>query len=72
MFKRRGLKQDSFLSLYICNLSSLDLFKLLSGKQFLISYSFNINKCGIDLYSLINTRANGFLFINRPFTKRLS
>jgi hypothetical protein len=70
--KRRGLGRDSFLSLHTCNLSSLNLFKLLSGKQFLVSYSLNINRYGIDLHSLVNIKANGFLFINRPLAKRLS
>jgi hypothetical protein len=53
-------------------LFNLNLFKLLSGKQFLIPYSFNINGCKINLHLLVNIKANSFLFINRPFTKRLS
>ncbi len=31
-----------------------------------------MNGCGIDLHSLADTGANGFLFINRPLAKRLS
>jgi hypothetical protein len=31
-----------------------------------------MNGCGIDLHSLADTGANGFLFLNRPLAKRLS
>jgi predicted aspartyl protease len=31
-----------------------------------------MNGCGIDLHSLADTGANGFLFINRPLARRLS
>jgi hypothetical protein len=54
------------------HLFNLNLFKLLSGKQFLILYSFNINGYEINLHLLINIKVNSFLFINCPFIKRLS
>ena len=44
----------------------------MGGPQFLVSSSLSMNGCGIDLHSLADTGANGFLFINRPLAKRLS
>ena len=44
----------------------------MGGLQFLISSSLSMNGCGIDLHSLADTGANGFLFINHPLAKWLS
>ena len=70
--KRGSLGKDSFLGLRTSDLSSLDLSKLLSRTQFLISCSLSMNGCGIDLYSLADTRVNSFLFISCSLIKRLS
>ncbi len=53
-------------------MSGLDLSKLMGGDQFLVSCTLSMNGCGVDLHSLADTGANGFLFVNRPIAKRLS
>src|SRR4051794_15024294 len=50
----------------------MDLSSLLGGKQFLVSCSLSSNGFGITLHSLVDSGANGFLFINRPLAHRLS
>ncbi len=50
----------------------MDLNKLLGGPQFLISSTLSMNGCGTVTKSLIDTGANGFLFINCNFAIRIS
>ena len=70
--KRRGLDKDSFLGLRKCDLSNLNLSKLLGGTKFLVSCTLSMNGFGIKLYSLADTGANGYLFLNRPLAVKLS
>lgn len=46
-------------------MSKLDLTKILGGEQFTLPSTLTRNNCGIALRSLIDTGANGYLFINR-------
>jgi hypothetical protein len=40
---------------------------LLKGDSFTFPYTISSNKLGIKTYTLINTRANGYAFINIKF-----
>ena len=57
--------------MHLGDLLGLDLSKLLGGNHFLVSSTLSINRCGIDLRPLIDTRAAGFLFINRSIAKKV-
>jgi hypothetical protein len=46
------------------DLIKINLIYLIRGNTFIISYIININKLGIKSFSLINTRANSYTFIN--------
>lgn len=45
---------------------------LLGGKQFLVSSTVSMNGFGIKLQALADTGANGYLFVNRTISGRLS
>jgi predicted aspartyl protease len=49
----------------------LDLFLLLGGRHFTFLYIIFLNRFTISTYSLIDTGANGFAFINRRFAQLL-
>ena len=44
----------------------------MGGKQFVVSYTLNMNGCGVSLHSLADTGANGYLFLNTALAVRLS
>ena len=46
------------------NLIEINLTYLIKENIFIISYIISINKLGIKSFSLINTRANSYTFIN--------
>jgi hypothetical protein len=46
------------------NLVKINLTCLIEGNTLIISYIISINKLGIKSFSLINTRANSYAFIN--------
>jgi hypothetical protein len=46
------------------NLVKINLIYLIKGNILIISYIININKLEIKSFSLINTRANSYTFIN--------
>ena len=46
------------------NLVEINLTYLIKEITFIIPYIININKLGIKSFSLINTRANSYTFIN--------
>ena len=50
------------------NLVEINLIRLIGGNTFIISYIISINKLGIKSFSLINTRANNYTFINIKLT----
>ena len=50
------------------NLVKINLTYLIKGNILIISYIININKLGIKSFSLINTRANSYTFINIKLT----
>jgi hypothetical protein len=52
-------------------LTRLDLFLLLGGRHFIFPYIISFNRFAISIYSLVNTGANGFVFINRRFAQLL-
>jgi hypothetical protein len=70
--KRRGLGKGSFLGLRKCDLSKLDLSKLLGGPQFLTPCTLSINGFGVSIQALTDTGANGYLFLNRSLGVKLS
>jgi hypothetical protein len=41
---------------------------LIGGKHFTVPCTISYNGFGIDLHAFINTRANGFAFINTTYT----
>jgi hypothetical protein len=46
------------------NLVEINLTRLIGGNILIIPYIISINKLGIKSFSLINTRANSYTFIN--------
>jgi hypothetical protein len=46
------------------NLIEINLIYLIGGNTFIIPYIISINELGIKFFSLINTRANSYTFIN--------
>ena len=46
------------------NLVEINLTYLIEGNTLIIPYIISINKLGIKFFSLINTRANSYTFIN--------
>jgi hypothetical protein len=50
------------------NLVEINLTCLIRGNALIIPYTININKLGIKSFSLINTRANSYAFINIKLT----
>jgi hypothetical protein len=50
------------------NLVKINLIYLIGGNTLIISYTISINKLGIKSFSLINTRANSYTFINIKLT----
>jgi hypothetical protein len=53
--------------IYNINLCKVDLSQLLKGNSFTFLYTISSNKLRIKTYTLINTRANGYIFINTNF-----
>ena len=45
----------------------MDLSQLLKGDSFTFLYTISSNKLGIKTRTLINTKANGYAFINTEF-----
>ena len=50
------------------NLVEINLTYLIEGNTLIILYIISINKLGIKSFSLINTRANSYTFINIKLT----
>jgi len=46
------------------DLVEIDLTRLIGGDTLIIPYTISINGLGIKSFSLINTRANSYTFIN--------
>ena len=46
------------------NLVKINLIYLIGRNTFIIPYTISINRLGIKSFSLINTRANNYTFIN--------
>ena len=46
------------------DLVKTDLTRLIGGNTLIIPYIININRLGIKSFSLINTGANSYTFIN--------
>jgi hypothetical protein len=46
------------------DLYNINLSKLIERESFILLYIINKNRIDIKTYILINTRANGFIFIN--------
>ena len=62
--KRRTLGEVSSLGLYSINLCQVDLSKLVRGQALTLLYTISKNRFGIKTHALIDTRANGFVFID--------
>ncbi|TVY12534.1 hypothetical protein LARI1_G009612, partial [Lachnellula arida] len=69
--KWRRLREDSFLGETV-DLARLDLSLLLGGKHFTFPCTVSLNGYAISTYSLIDTGANGFVFIDERFAQLLS
>ena len=50
--------------MYILDISKIDLSSLIGGSPLIVLYTLAKNGIGIDLDILVDTRANGFAFIN--------
>jgi hypothetical protein len=50
------------------NLVEINLTYLIEGNTLIIPYTISINRLGIKSFSLINTRANSYAFINIKLT----
>ena len=50
------------------NLVEINLTRLIKGDALIIPYTISINRLGIKSFSLINTRANSYTFINIKLT----
>jgi predicted aspartyl protease len=48
------------------------LSKLLGGDQFLVPTTLSMYGCGVDIKALVDTGANGFLFIHSSLARYLS
>jgi hypothetical protein len=46
------------------DLVEINLIRLIGGNILIILYTISINELGIKSFSLINTRANSYVFIN--------
>jgi hypothetical protein len=64
--KEEPLVQDSCLG-YIISLLKINLIRLIGGRHFIILYIVLKNKYIVPLTTLINSRANGFAFINTAY-----
>ena len=53
-------------------MTKLDLSLLLGGKHFTFLCTISLNRFAVSTYSLIDTRANGFVFIDERFAQLLS
>jgi len=53
--------------LYNINLCKINLSQLLKGNSFTFLYTISSNRLGIKTHALINTKANGYAFINTEF-----
>ena len=58
------LKKVSILRTYNIDLIEINLIYLIEGNTLIIPYTISINKLEIKFFSLINTRANSYTFIN--------
>ena len=50
------------------DLIEINLIHLIEGNTFIISYTISINKLRIKSFSLLNTKANSYTFINIKLT----
>ena len=50
------------------DLVEINLTCLIGGNTLIMPYTININRLGIKSFSLINTRANNYAFINTKLT----
>ncbi|OJD21031.1 hypothetical protein ACJ73_07629 [Blastomyces percursus] len=61
--KRAGLREVSFSGGRV-TLGVLDLSKLIGGKPFIVSNKIAFNGCAIPIKSLVDSGANGYIFID--------
>jgi len=50
---------------------TIDLSQLLKGRQFTVFYNLVFNKHGFKTFTLIDIKANNYIFINIKFVQRL-
>ena len=62
--KEDALGEDSFLGELGVDLSGINLTQLMGGTHLTISYTLSNNGYGVVTRALIDSRANGFVFIN--------
>jgi hypothetical protein len=70
--KSQTLEQASFLGLNNINLCNFDLSQLVEGLFLTMLCIISKNRLGIKTRTLINTGANGYIFIDRRLAKKAS
>jgi hypothetical protein len=70
--KSQTLEQASFLRLNSINLCNFDLSQLVEGLSLTMPCIISKNRLKIKTRTLINIRANGYIFINRKLAKKAS
>ena len=70
--KRERLEEVSFLGLSSIDLYKVDLSQLVGGKPFTLPCTISQNRLGIKTRTLINTGANGFIFIDSRLVEKAS
>ena len=70
--KRESLEEDSILRIISIDLCKLDLSKVLRGNPLTYPYTISQNRISIKNRVLIDTRANGFVFVNSLVIRKTS
>jgi hypothetical protein len=64
--EKKTLKQDSCLG-YMLNLSKINLSRLIRGRHFILLYIISKNRYRITFIIFVDSRTNGFAFINTSY-----
>ena len=70
--KSQSLGKVSTLGNNTIDISSVDLSQLIGGKHFTIPCTLTYNGYGVQTSALVDSGANGFIFIDAQFAKDLS
>jgi hypothetical protein len=70
--KSQTLEQASFLGLNSINLCNFDLSQLVGGSSLTMPCTISKNRLKIKTHTLINTEANGYIFIDYKLAEKAS